>query len=328
MATKTLLAWSSGKDSAWALHVIRARKDVDVVGLLTTMNAAASRVAMHGVREALLDAQAEALGLPLTKLTIPSPCSNEQYDAVMGAAMERARADGVDAIAFGDLFLEDVRRYREERLAPTGIVPLFPLWGRPTRALAEEMIAAGLRAIVTCVDPRRVDTSLAGRAFDTTLLAALPMDVDPCAENGEFHTFAYDGPMFRFPLSVEAGTVVERDGFVFADVRLASWPPDRIPAWIPADVARRLDLSELETDDEPALRARDRLERGLACHVAAYRGGSKGRAHGLCAVYAAAVLDRAQIDLIREAEAAHPHVAFVAYARPLQPRPQPPAPST
>ncbi len=226
---KTLLAWSSGKDSAWALHVLRGGAAMEVVGLLTTMNAAASRVAMHGVREELLDRQAATLGLPMVKLRIPSPCSNDQYDAMMGAAMERARADGIEAVAFGDLFLEDVRRYREQRLEPTGIAPVFPLWGRPTAALARDMVEAGMRAAITCVDPKRLDPAFAGRAFDAAFLSGLPASVDACGENGEFHTFAFAGPMFSSPIPVAPGPIVERDGFVFADLRLVTSPPSAVP---------------------------------------------------------------------------------------------------
>jgi uncharacterized protein (TIGR00290 family) len=213
-----LLAWSSGKDSAWTLHALRQRRDVEVVGLLTTINEAYDRVAMHAVRMTLLEAQARAAALPLTLVRIPSPCSNQQYEAAMGAAVGAARAAGVRAVAFGDLFLEDVRRYRERQMAGTGLQPLFPLWGRPTGALAHEMLAAGLRARITCVDPRVLPASFAGRSFDDALLRDLPAGVDPCGENGEFHTFAWDGPMFSSPVSVRAGEIVERDGFVFADL--------------------------------------------------------------------------------------------------------------
>jgi uncharacterized protein (TIGR00290 family) len=216
--TRALLAWSSGKDSAFSLHVLRQQGDVEVVGLLTTVSTTHDRVAMHAVRTALLAAQADAAGLPLRTVPIPSPCSNEEYEAAMGRAMEDASRDGIDAVAFGDLFLEDIRRYREERLAGTGLRPLFPLWGRPTRALAEEMIASGLRATLTCVDPKKLARSFAGREFDAALLRSLPEDVDPCGENGEFHSFAWDGPMFRAPVATRPGEVVERDGFVFADL--------------------------------------------------------------------------------------------------------------
>jgi len=213
-----LLAWSSGKDSAFSLHVLRQRGDVEVVGLLTTVNEVHDRVAMHAVRRELLEAQAEAAGLPLVVVPIPSPCPNDVYEAAMSKAMDEALRKGVRAIAFGDLFLPDIRRYREERLAGTGVIPLFPLWGRPTRELAEEMIASGLRATLTCVDPRALPASFAGRVFDGGFLADLPEGVDPCGENGEFHTFAWDGPMFDRPIYVRGGEVVERDGFVFADL--------------------------------------------------------------------------------------------------------------
>lgn len=214
---KTLLAWSSGKDSAYSLHVLR-QQNVEVVGLLTTLNETHDRVAMHAVRRSLLLAQADAAGLPVTIVPIPSPCPNEVYEAAMAQALATARAAGVEAVAFGDLFLEDIRRYREERMAGTGLVPLFPLWGRPTRALAEEMLASGLEARLTCIDPRVLPASFAGRSFDHGLLRDLPPGVDPCGENGEFHTFAFAGPMFRAPIAIRGGEVVARDGFVFADL--------------------------------------------------------------------------------------------------------------
>ncbi|HEY0466540.1 MAG TPA: hypothetical protein VGC79_20165 [Polyangiaceae bacterium] len=218
MPRKVLLSWSSGKDSAWALHTLRQRTDLEIVGLLTTLNESADRVAMHAVRSQLLRAQAAALGLPLHALGIPSPCSNEQYEAVMSAAIARAQADGVTAIAFGDLFLEDIRRYRVEKLLGTGIEPLFPIWGIPTDRLAREMIAGGLRARLTCVDPKQLAPSFVGREFDSALLGELPPGVDPCGERGEFHTFAYAGPMFSAPIAIQSGEVVTRDGFVFADL--------------------------------------------------------------------------------------------------------------
>ena len=213
-----LLAWSSGKDSAFALHVLRERDDVEVVGLLTTVNETHDRVAMHAVRRTLLEAQAAAAGLPLTLVRIPHPCSDLAYEAAMGRALEEARASGVVGVAFGDLFLEDIRRYREEKMTGTGLRPLFPLWGRPTAGLAREMLEAGLKARITCVDPRVLAGSFAGREFDLPLLADLPAGVDPCGENGEFHTFAWDGPMFGRPVPVRGGEVVARDGFVFADL--------------------------------------------------------------------------------------------------------------
>jgi len=213
-----LLAWSSGKDSAWSLHALRQDPALEVVGLLTTVNEAYDRVAMHAVRRALLEAQAEAAGLPLVVVRIPSPCPNETYEAAMAAAVAEARGRGITGIAFGDLFLEDIRRYREKQMSGTGLSLHFPLWGRPTPALAEAMIDGGLQARITCVDPRVMPEDLAGAAFDRALLARLPAGVDPCGENGEFHTFAWDGPMFRRPVPVRGGEVVTRDGFVFADL--------------------------------------------------------------------------------------------------------------
>jgi len=218
--TKALLSWSSGKDSAWSLHVLRTRQEVEVAGLLTTVNEVHSRVAMHAVRVELLEAQAEAVGLPLWKIPIPSPCSNAEYEAAMLAAVERAKREGIGSVAFGDLFLEDIRRYREERLKETGVAPIFPIWAMPTRELAYEMVKSGLRARVTCVDPKQLPESFAGREFDARFLADLPSDVDPCGERGEFHTFAYDGPMFERPVPVKSGEIVKRDGFVFADLLL------------------------------------------------------------------------------------------------------------
>ncbi|MHB8486976.1 MAG: Dph6-related ATP pyrophosphatase [Candidatus Acidiferrales bacterium] len=215
---KAWLSWSSGKDSAWSLHVMRQRGDIEITALLTTINCTHNRVAMHAVREALLDAQAAAAGLPLVKVEIPSPCPNEIYERAMSAATAQARAEGVTHMIFGDLFLEDIRKYREENLAKCGIAPVFPLWGLDTRILAEEMLAGGLRAILTCVDPKKLDVRFAGRSFDEKLLADFPPGIDPCGENGEFHTFACAGPMFASPISVEVGEVVERDGFVFADL--------------------------------------------------------------------------------------------------------------
>lgn len=218
--SQVLLSWSSGKDSAWALHALRRDPAAEVVGLLTTFNEVYDRVAMHAVRRDVVEAQARAAGLPLWHVPIPSPCPNEVYEDRMRALLERARAAGVTGVAFGDLFLEDVRRYREDRMAGTGIAPLFPLWGRPTPALAREMIAGGLRARITCVNPARLDRGFAGREFDAALLADLPDDVDPCAERGEFHTCCYAGPMFDAPVPITPGEVVEREGYVFADLTL------------------------------------------------------------------------------------------------------------
>jgi uncharacterized protein (TIGR00290 family) len=215
---RVLLAWSSGKDSAFALHVLRQAEGVEVCGLLTTVNEVHDRVAMHAVRRTLLEAQARAVGLPLFIVPIPSPCPNEAYERAMESALAEARENGVTAVAFGDLFLQDVRRYREERMADTGLRPLFPLWGHETRSLAEKMIASGQKAVLTCVDPRELPASFAGRSFDHALLADLPEGVDPCGEQGEFHTFCWDGPAFSRPVRVEVGERVSRDGFVFADL--------------------------------------------------------------------------------------------------------------
>lgn len=217
---KALLAWSSGKDSAWTLHVLRQRGEVEVVGLLTTINEVHDRVAMHAVRTTLLQTQAAAVGLPLWPVPIPSPCSNQEYETAMSAVTQRAQAADITIIAFGDLFLEDVRRYRETQLASTGITPLFPLWGMPTNELAMTMIRGGLRARLTCVDPKQISAEFVGREFDESLLAELPPSADACGERGEFHTFAYAGPMFRQPIPVESGEIVTRDGFVFADLLL------------------------------------------------------------------------------------------------------------
>jgi uncharacterized protein (TIGR00290 family) len=216
--TRALMSWSSGKDSAWALHQLRRQGEVEVVGLLTTVNTTHGRVAMHAVREVLLQRQAEALGLPLWTLPLPWPCPNDAYESLMTDVFTRARAEGIEAIAYGDLFLADIRAYREARHAGTGIAPLFPLWARPTAALAREMVDGGLRAVLTCVDPKQLDASFAGRDFDAALLRELPPGVDPCGEQGEFHTFVHAGPMFAAPIAITRGEVVARDGFVFADV--------------------------------------------------------------------------------------------------------------
>jgi uncharacterized protein (TIGR00290 family) len=215
---KILVSWSSGKDSAWMLHVLRAERIGTPAALLTTMNEAVNRVAMHAVRASVVEAQADAAGLPLITVPIPSPCPNEVYEARMASVVRRAVDDGFTHVAFGDLFLEDVRRYRERRLEGTGLVPLFPLWGRPTAELARQMLAGGLEATLTCVDPRMVPASLAGRRYDATLLAELPPGVDPCGERGEFHTCVTAGPMFSKRLALTTGEIVERDGFVFADL--------------------------------------------------------------------------------------------------------------
>lgn len=221
---KILVSWSTGKDSAWMLHTLRLQQPGAVAGLLTTTNAAFDRVAMHAVRRELLQAQADAAGLPLHVVPLPWPCSNEQYESIMTTAVDGFVSAGFTHVAFGDLFLEDVRRYREERLAGSGLEPLFPLWKtKPTAELAKDMLAGGLRATLTCVDPKQLDRSFAGRTFDQSLIDDLPAGVDPCGEHGEFHSFAHTGPMFNHPIVVSVGDVVDRDGFVFADL---STPPD------------------------------------------------------------------------------------------------------
>jgi uncharacterized protein (TIGR00290 family) len=215
---KTLVSWSSGKDSAWMLHVLKNDPAVEVGGLLTTMNERFDRVAMHAVRRKLLEVQASAAAVPLRTVQLPWPCTNEQYEERMRTAVARAITDGFTHVAFGDLFLEDVRKYREEKLAGTGLAPLFPIWGIPTDQLAEQMVESGLKSVLTCVNPKHLDRSFAGRQFDRGLLDDLPKGVDRCGERGEFHSFAWDGPMFNRPITIKVGEVVDRDGFVFADV--------------------------------------------------------------------------------------------------------------
>jgi uncharacterized protein (TIGR00290 family) len=215
---KVLLSWSSGKDSAWTLNLLRKRPDLEVSALVTTFNSAADRVAMHAVRRALVEAQAESAGVPLWPVELPWPCSNADYEARMRTVCERAVTEGITAVAFGDLFLEDIRAYRERQLAGTGLEPLFPVWQLPTGPLGREMIRAGQKAVITCVDPSKLDASYAGRKYDDALLDGLPASVDPCGENGEFHTFVYEGPAFSRPIRVRTGETVIRDGFVFADV--------------------------------------------------------------------------------------------------------------
>jgi uncharacterized protein (TIGR00290 family) len=212
------MAWSSGKDSLWALRLIRQSGICEVVGLLTTVTEAYGRVSMHGVRESLLHAQASALGLSLYRIPIPTPCSDEEYDSLMSKAMGDAQASGVSAIVFGDIHLAGVREYREKQLAQAGMRGVFPLWAKEPVSLAQEMIAAGVRAYVTCLDPRKLPRELAGHAFDAEFLSGLPHGVDPCGENGEFHTFAWDGPGYCAPIAVRVGETVEREGFVFTDL--------------------------------------------------------------------------------------------------------------
>jgi uncharacterized protein (TIGR00290 family) len=218
---RILLSWSSGKDSAWSLHVLRQRGEYEVVGLLTTFNAEADRVAMHAVRRELVERQAAAAGLPLWGVPLPWPCSNEQYEALMAEACAKAVREGIEGVAFGDLFLEDVRAYRENQMAKTGLEPIFPVWGLPTVELAREMIASGLRAKLTCIDTGKLDRSFAGREFDARLLGELPDGVDPCGERGEFHSFVYAGPMFDSSIEISVGETVVREQFAFADLMAA-----------------------------------------------------------------------------------------------------------
>jgi uncharacterized protein (TIGR00290 family) len=215
---RILLSWSSGKDSACGLHLLRQRGEYDVVGLLTTFNQEADRVAMHAVRRELVERQAAAAELPLWAVPLPWPCSNEQYEALIAQTCAKAVAAGIEGVAFGDLFLEDVRAYREKQLKGTGLQPVFPVWGLPTRALAEEMIASGMRAKLTCIDTGKLDRSFAGREFDRALLSDLPEGVDPCGERGEFHSFVYAGPMLNATVPVVVGETIVRNQFVFADL--------------------------------------------------------------------------------------------------------------
>jgi uncharacterized protein (TIGR00290 family) len=214
---RVLMSWSSGKDCAWALHLLNCDPDVEVCGLLTTVNAEFDRVAMHGTRRSVLEAQAVAASLPLWVVPLPWPCSNAVYEERMAEACQRAVEKQIDAMAFGDLFLEDVRAYRERQLKPTGLEPLFPIWGKPTHELAEEMLAGGLKARITCVDSKQLPAEFAGREFDAAFLCDLPESADRCGEQGEFHSCVYAGPMFSSSISLTAGDVVNRDGFVYAD---------------------------------------------------------------------------------------------------------------
>ena len=219
---RVALSWSSGKDSAWSLHLLRQDPAIEVVALVTTINQEFDRVAMHAVRRRLLELQAESAELPLWQVPLPWPCSNQQYEDRMRGLCARAIQEEVEGMAFGDLFLADIRAYREKQLQGTGLQPIFPVWSLPTRQLALDMIAAGVRANITCVDPKVLGKEFAGREFDANFLDDLPEGVDPCGENGEFHSFVYDGPMFRKAVPVKVGEIVERDGFVFADLVLSA----------------------------------------------------------------------------------------------------------
>lgn len=224
---RTLLSWSSGKDSAWSLYLLRKQNDCEVVGLLTTFNQEANRVAMHAVRRSLVEAQTKAAGIPLWDVDLPWPCSNAEYENIMKATCKTAVRARIECIAFGDLFLADIRAYREKQLENSGLQPIFPVWGMPTRELAHSMIESGVRAKLTCVDPKFLEAEFVGREFDEQLLSDLPPQIDPCGENGEFHTFVYAGPMFRHDLLVEVGEIVSRDGFVFADLSLNQTDADK-----------------------------------------------------------------------------------------------------
>ena len=218
---RMLLSWSSGKDSAWSLHLLRQQNEYDIIGLLTTFNQEANRVAMHGVHRSLVEAQAKAAGIPLWHVDLPWPCSNADYESIMKEKCKAAVQVGIECIAFGDLFLTEIRAYREKQLQNSGLKPMFPVWGMSTRELARSMINSGVRAKLTCVDLKHLAPEFVGREFDEQLLSEFPPDMDPCGENGEFHTFVYAGPMFEHDLSVEVGEIVSRDGFVFADLSLS-----------------------------------------------------------------------------------------------------------
>jgi uncharacterized protein (TIGR00290 family) len=218
MRKRIIVSWSGGKDSAWTLHVLRRQNEYDIVGLLTSLNQQADRVAIHGVRSELLRLQAASAGLPLWTVDLPFPCTNAEYESRMNDLCRRAVAEGISHFAFGDLFLSDIREYRERQLYGTGLTPVFPLWGTSTPALAREMVASGLRAKIACLGTNALDASFVGREFDDALLDILPDTVDPCAERGEFHTFVYDGPMLSRPIPVRTGETVTRDQFVYIDL--------------------------------------------------------------------------------------------------------------
>lgn len=212
------MSWSSGKDSAWALHVLRRQPDIEVVGLFCTVNQEFGRVAMHAVRTELVRQQAQHIGLPIQLILLPHPCSDSAYEAIMKNFIKHAKEQGIECFAFGDIFLEDIRKYREVNLAGSGITPVFPLWGMSTKKLSGDMVSGGLRAIITCVDPKHLSADFAGQEYGESFLERIPASMDPCGENGEFHTFAYDGLMFKKPVHISIGETVSRDGFVFTDL--------------------------------------------------------------------------------------------------------------
>ncbi len=218
MKRKTLMSWSTGKDSAWALYQLQQDPETELAGLFCTVNQQFNRVAMHGVRDELLQMQAQLLGLPLQIIEIPYPCSNAEYESKIAQFVAKAKAQGVLYFAFGDLFLQDIRQYREDKLSGTGIKPVFPLWGRPTDTLSKEIINGGLQAVITCVDPKQIAKEFVGKQYDLNFLQTLPSDVDPCGENGEFHSFVFNGPMFKRKIGINVGESILRDGFVFVDL--------------------------------------------------------------------------------------------------------------
>lgn len=218
MGRKTLISWSSGKDSAWALHVLRQDPDIDIVGLFCTVNKVFDRVTMHGVRTELLKQQAESVGLPLDIIDIPYPCSNDKYVEIMTAFIRAVKKKGIECFAFGDLFLENVRGYRETLLQGTGIAPLFPIWGIPTNTLSQQMVSSGLKAVISCINAKQFSQEYAGREYNESFLADIPSSIDACGENGEFHSFAFDGPMFQYPIKVTTGETIYRDGAYFIDL--------------------------------------------------------------------------------------------------------------
>jgi uncharacterized protein (TIGR00290 family) len=222
MRKKTLISWSSGKDSAWTLHVLKQDPTIEIVGLFCTVNQFSDRVAIHGVRRELLLQQAESVNLPVEIIYIPYPCSNVDYATIMTSFVTKARQRGIDCFAFGDLFLEDIRMYRETLLRDTGITPLFPLWGIPTKTLSQQMVSNGLKAIITCINAERFSQEYAGRKYDESFLEEIPAGIDPCGENGEFHSFAFDGPMFQYPINVSIGQTIHRDGAYFTDLLTSS----------------------------------------------------------------------------------------------------------
>ena len=276
---RALASWSSGKDAAWALHVARRELDVEVAAVLTTLSAPQGRVTMHGVRESILARQTELLGVPLIRVDIPSPCDDETYAVRMSSALEQAKRHRIESVIFGDLFLEDVRAYREKNLAQVGMKALFPLWERDTGQLAREMVRGGLKAIITCVDTKKLPRDFAGRVFDEALLDDLPEGVDPCGERGELHTVVVGGPMFRREIDVVTGTIVEKEGFVFADVLPTTHRQKRaceIAAKIGFDVTTPLDPSELSPDE------------GILAHCEENKCGNY-RAHHMCPPLAATI---------------------------------------